>query len=200
MSAGWVAGSVRGRLLTRRRLGVAGAREVAASGGVEAAVLRLSGSPYGRDVHQGLSVEDARRAIGSVCLWHLRVLAGWLPPRGGEAVRVFGARFELVNIADRLAGPGVGPPPYELGALAVAWPRVAMATTADEVRAVLAGSAWGDPGDDGLVRSRDRAGSPLGGLAWRRRAGGGGVVGRGGGAPRRPTPCVRPGSAAGRSR
>jgi len=137
-------------LLTRRRLGAAGAREVAGSGGVEAAIARLTGSPYGRDVRQGSSVEDARRGIGSVCLWHLRVLAGWLPPRGGEVVRVFAARFELVNIADRLAGPGgVWPPPYELGALAVAWPRVAMAGTADEVRAVLAASAWGDPGATG---------------------------------------------------
>jgi len=123
---------------------------VAGSSGVDAAIARLTRSPYGRDVREGSSVEEAQRGIGSVCLWHLRVLAGWLPPRGGEVVRVFAARFELVNIADRLAGLGGGlPPPYELGGLAVAWPRVAMAVTADEVRAVLAASAWGDPGATG---------------------------------------------------
>jgi len=147
VTAGWVAGAVRGRLLTRRRLGLAGARAVAASGGIEAAVGLLAGSPYGRDVHAGLPVADARRGIGSVCLWHLRVLAGWLPPRGGEAVRVFAARFELANIADRLAGlAGPWPPPYELGGLAVAWPRMAVAATAEELRAALGASAWGDPG------------------------------------------------------
>jgi hypothetical protein len=36
--------------------------------------------------------------------------------------------------------------PFELGSLAVAWPRVAQAQTAAEVRAGLAASAWGDPG------------------------------------------------------
>jgi len=148
MTAGWVAGSVRGRLLTRRRLGVGGARAVAASGTSEAAVVLLADSPYGRDVTAGMPADDARRAVGAVCLWHLRVLAGWLPPRGGEVVRVFAARFELANIADRFVTTGGRPPPeaYVLGALAVAWPRVAAASTTQEVRTALAGSAWGDPG------------------------------------------------------
>jgi hypothetical protein len=148
VSAGWVAGSVRARLLTRRRLGRAGARAVAAAGGTDAAVALLADSPYGRDVRAGMPADAARRAVGSVCLWHLRVLAGWLPPHGGEVVRVFAGRFELANIADSLVamtGRQV-PEPYTLGALGVAWPRVAAASTGQEVRAALAGSAWGDPG------------------------------------------------------
>ncbi len=148
MTAGWVAGGVRGRLLTRRRLGAVGARQVAASEGSEAAVALLARSPYGREVREGLSAAEARRGIGRVCLWHLRVLAGWVPARGGALVRVFAARFELVNIADRLAAfaGAPGPAPYPLGSLAVAWPRVAVAVTAEELRAVLSASVWGDPG------------------------------------------------------
>jgi len=143
-----VAGGVRGRLLTRRRLGAAGARRIAASGGTAAAIGLLASSPYGRDLHDGLSSDEARRAVGAVCLWHLRVLAGWLPPSGSELVRVFAAPFELANIADRLAGfaGAAVPPPYPLGGLAVAWPRAATAATAEELRAALAASAWGDPG------------------------------------------------------
>lgn len=146
MSAGWVAGSVRGRLLTRRRLGATGARAVAAAG--SEAVAQLAVSPYGRDVRPEMAMDTARRAIGSVCVWHLRVLAGWLPPRGGAVVRVFAGRFELENIGCRfasLAGETV-PDPYALGALAVVSPRLAVISTAEEVRLALAGSAWGDPG------------------------------------------------------
>lgn len=148
MSAGWVAGSVRGRLLTRRRLGVAGARAVATSGSAEAAIARLADSPYGPRVHSDMSITEARRAIGAVCVWHLRVLAGWLPPRAGDAVRVFAARFELVDLGDRFGTPtGERPPePYALGTLAVAWPRIEGAATAAELRAALGASAWGDPG------------------------------------------------------
>lgn len=148
MSARWVAGGARARLLCRRRVGITGARALAGAGGTEAAVAALADTPYGRAVRAGMSGTDARRAIGAVCLWHLRVLAGWLPPRAGGVVRVFAARFELANIGDRVAaleGDPVGAP-YELGSLSVAWPRVARASTREEVRAALAASAWGNPG------------------------------------------------------
>lgn len=147
MSAGWVAGGVRGRLLCRRRLGMAGARAIATAGSAGEAVAALARSPYGHHVRTDMSTAQARRAIGAVCLWHLRVLAGWLPPRAGEVVRVFAGRFELVNIGDRIAALSgeAPPPPYELGALAVAWPRVAAASTPQGVREALAGSVWGDP-------------------------------------------------------
>ena len=148
MSAGWVAASARGRLLARRRLGTVGAEELAHAGSLAAATARLAASPYGRSVAAGMTLDDAQRAVGAVCLWHLRVLAGWLPPPGDDAVRVFAGRFELVNIADRLARLAGAPvaAPYAMGSLGVAWPRVNAAVTAQEVRAALAGSVWGDPG------------------------------------------------------
>jgi hypothetical protein len=95
-----------------------------------------------------MSIAAARRAIGSVCVWHLRVLTGWLPPHAGDAVRVFAARFEQVNIGDRLALMAGEQPaqPYVLGALAVAGPGVAAASSSEDVRAALRRSAWGDPG------------------------------------------------------
>jgi hypothetical protein len=171
VSAGWVAGSVRGRLLTRRRLGSAGAREVAAAGAADAAVARLAASPYGREVRVGMRPEAARRAVASVCVWHLRVLAGWLPPRSGDVVRVFAARFELANVADRLVavrGHRV-PEPYALGALDTAWSRVAAASTPPQVQAALAASGWGDPGTaelpDALVPLEARWASWLGAAA-----------------------------------
>jgi hypothetical protein len=40
------------------------------------------------------------------------------------------------------------PPPYQLGALATAWPRLAATTTPAGVRTVLATSSWGDPGTE----------------------------------------------------
>ena len=67
----------------------------------------------------------------------------------GDVVRVFGGRFEMANIGDRLvalAGEAVAEP-YALGTLSVAWPRVAVAETTAEVREALTGSVWGDPGE-----------------------------------------------------
>jgi hypothetical protein len=37
--------------------------------------------------------------------------------------------------------------PYQLGSLATAWPRIAVTTSPEELRAVLVASPWGDPGD-----------------------------------------------------
>ncbi len=149
MSAGWTAGSVRGRLLTSRRLGLAAARRVASAGSAPAAVALVAGSAYGRDVRPDMSAAEADRAVAAVCLWHLRVLAGWLPPRAGSVVRVFGAGFELDDLADRLAARADPPAPHPLGALAVTRPATRRATTPDAVRAALAVSAWGDPGTSG---------------------------------------------------
>jgi hypothetical protein len=58
------------------------------------------------------------------------------------------AWFEIANVQDRLAYLAGQPhrPAFELGALATAWPRLAHAGSADAMRAVLAGSRWGDPG------------------------------------------------------
>ena len=153
MSAGWVAGGVRARAMTRRRLGRAGCRALAASPSLAAALTSLAGTPYGRDVAIGASLAEAEQAVGATLLWHLRVLAGWLPRGGAGSMRLLAAGFELANTDDhlrRLAGHenaayGAAAP-YRLGGLATAWPRLAGTGTMAEVRDVLRSSAWGDPG------------------------------------------------------
>ena len=155
MTAGWVAGSVRARALTRRRLGSAGCRTVAAEPSLAAALARLSATPYGHDVHPGQTLAVAEHAVGETLLWHLRVLAGWLPPGGVGALRVLAAGFEIANTDEHLrrlstrgSDPGEVVAPYRLGRLATAWPRLARTTTVPEVAEVLRASAWGDPGED----------------------------------------------------
>jgi hypothetical protein len=148
MSAGWVAGTVRSRSLLTRRIGAAEARRMAAGPELNTALGLLAATSYGRDLRRGSSLADAERAVSSALLWNLRVLAGWQPPAGVTLLRAFAADFEIANTEDHLrylAGSPVAAP-FRLGALATVWPRVAAATTAAGVRAVLTASAWGDPG------------------------------------------------------
>ena len=150
MSAGWVAGSVRARLLTQRRLGPERALEAAASPSLRDALTRLAGTGYLESEQITLSLEEAERAVAATTLLELRVIAGWLPRAGLELMRSLGAWFELANIEDRLAYllGGELRHPFTLGSLAVAWPRVAQAETPGEVRAALAASVWGEPGGE----------------------------------------------------
>jgi hypothetical protein len=144
----WVAGSVRARHLLARRLGRRRARALATSPSLDDGLAVLEGTAYGRRVHAGMSLAEAQRAIVATALWHMRILAGWLPPGGVRTVRALAGWFELANIEDRLryiAGEDV-PAPFELGGLATAWPLLAGAQSPREVRAGLVGSAWGDPG------------------------------------------------------
>jgi hypothetical protein len=93
---------------------------------------------------------SARTSAATATSWQLRVLAGWCPPGASGLVRVFGAPFELTNIMRHLdhLGDDAGHRPGDvpLGSLAVAWPRVAEATTPDQARTALSHSPWGDPG------------------------------------------------------
>ena len=150
MKPGWVAGSVRAQLLARRGLGRSGARAVAAAGSVAAAVAAVAASSYGHDVGPHMGLLDARRGVHAAALWHLRVLAGWLPPGGSERVRVVAGRFEIANVEGHIDEMAGSPPtrPFEMGALATAWPRVAVSRSVAETRAAVASSAWGDPGTD----------------------------------------------------
>ncbi|MGZ4389988.1 MAG: hypothetical protein ACXVZL_11470, partial [Gaiellaceae bacterium] len=80
MSGGWVAGSVRARLLVaERRLGAEGAADVAAAESLQEALVRLGRSPYRREVALEQDLEQAQRAVAQAALLNLRVLAGWLP-------------------------------------------------------------------------------------------------------------------------
>ncbi len=156
MSASWVAAAVRARGLLDRRLGPDRTRELGAESSLDEAVTALADSSYGRYVHRGMALEDAERAVGATVLWHMRILAGWGPALSATSLRLLAGGFEIANIEDlllRFAGAPVAPP-FELGALAMSWSRLAGAGSAGELRQRLAESSWGDPGaeDLGTVR------------------------------------------------
>ena len=146
MTAAWVAGSTRARLLVGRRLGVDNARALAESGSLSNAAAALAGTRFARAAGAVSNLEEAQRAVADCLLLELRLLTGWLPVGAGELVRSLAAWFELVNIEDRLTYllGGELRTPSTLGALGSAWPRVAVAETPAELREALRASAWGD--------------------------------------------------------
>ncbi|MFF7795681.1 V-type ATPase subunit [Streptomyces sp. NPDC007991] len=158
MGAGWVAGVTRARALRTRCLGAEGIREVAASRTLDDALRYLAATPYRHDVTSGATPAEAQRAVSATLLWHLRVLAGWQPAAGADAIRALAAGFEISNTEHHLRAlaadsrqPGaerLRPPAYRLGALAIAWTQLAGTRTPSELRTALAASVWGDPGGD----------------------------------------------------
>ncbi|GAA3248067.1 hypothetical protein [Nonomuraea helvata] len=127
------------------------ARRIAECGSVGEAVALLKDTPYGHDVRRGQSLAEAQWAVLATLLWHLRVLAGWLPREGGQMVRVLARWFELANADElmyRFAG-GEAEPEFTLGSLGTAWPRLRLCGSLPELRAALAASPWGDPGGAG---------------------------------------------------
>lgn len=169
MTAGWVASTTRGRALLGRLVGADGARRLAVSTSWPEARSQFATTLYGKDVAPDADRATARTAAATATSWQLRVLAGWCPPGASGLVRVFGAPFEMTNIMQHVdhvddddAHRVVGSIP--LGSLAVAWPRVALTTTLDQVRTVLSHSPWGDPG--GVDAQTMRCGL---GVSWCRR-------------------------------
>lgn len=147
MIADWVAATVRGRGLAGRRLGKRGARQLAAAPSLVAAVSALAGTPYGREVRIGMDLRTAQHAVYATLLWHLRILAGWARPGGAERVRRLAAGFEIANVVNRFArlNGRSAQPEFTLGALSLAWIRLAGARNPAELRTSLAGSGWHDP-------------------------------------------------------
>lgn len=148
MSGGWVAGNVRARSLLNRRIGVAGAHDLAACPTLGEALRRLAAGPYRRDVDPDQSLEQAQRAVRATLLWHIRVLVGWQPREGAWLVRLLAGWFEVANVSEHaraLAGHDTVEP-YRMGTLAVVWPRLATTTSLAELRTELAASPWRDPG------------------------------------------------------
>ncbi|MGG7569302.1 V-type ATPase subunit [Streptomyces sirii] len=151
MGAGWVAGVTRARAMLSRCLGAEGLREVAAAPTLDDALRYLGTTAYRHGIGPEASLADAQRAVGATLLWHLRVLAGWQPRSGANAVRLLAAGFEIANVEEHLRTVSGVPlprpvPPYRLGTLATAWPRLSRTESPAGLRAVLAGSVWGDPG------------------------------------------------------
>lgn len=150
MNPGWVAGSVRARLLLGRRVGAETARELARSASLEHALQLLAGTPYARTVPLGPGLEQAQRAVATSVALSCRVLAAWLPRDASVGIRAMASWFELANIEDRIAYLAGGElrPPFELGVLSSVWEAAAAAGSLDELRRLLGRSAWGDPGSD----------------------------------------------------
>ncbi|MFF5211100.1 hypothetical protein [Streptosporangium sp. NPDC000396] len=150
MTAAWVAGSTRARALVRRRAGLATARRIAACDSLDEAVAVLADTSYGHDVRRGQSLPEAQWAALATLLWHLRVLAGWLPQEGGQIVRILARWFELANVDElmyRLTGRQ-DEPEFALDSMGTVWPRLRQCTSLAEIRATLTASPWGDPGGD----------------------------------------------------
>ncbi|MFF4546604.1 hypothetical protein [Streptomyces sp. NPDC001435] len=152
MSAGWVAGAVRAKALANRYPGADGAREIAACATLDDALRSLAATPYSRYVRTAVGLPQAQRAVTATLLWHLRVLAGWLPRGGARLLVPLAAGFEIANVASRLLAQDgrrtEAAEPYRLGALETAWRSLERAGTPAELRATLATSPWGDPGGD----------------------------------------------------
>jgi hypothetical protein len=145
MTAAWTAGATRAQLLLGRRIGADQAGAIARAPSLGDGLGTLAGSAYGERVGAGATLPDAQRQVAETLLWHLRILAGWLPSAGAALVRTLAARFELENIDARLAalsGGGREPPPFVLGGLATAWPEIEQARTIEEVGAAVERSAW----------------------------------------------------------
>ena len=108
VTAAWVAGTVRARALARRRLGAVGARELARSAGLPEARSTLARTPYG-DGLGGQELAALQHQASATLLWHLRVLAGWLPRDGAQQLRLLAG-----GLRDRqhrgAPAPAAGPP------------------------------------------------------------------------------------------
>lgn len=167
MTAGWVAACTRGRALLDRTVGLDGARQLAAAPTWTTARATLRETAYGRDLGPAAERAAARRSAAAATVWQFRVLAGWLPPGATGLARLAVAPIEIGNIEGHVARLGGSDDEHavELGPLGVAWPRVSATRSGPELHAVLARSAWGDPGGD------DTVSIALGlRVAWARRA------------------------------
>lgn len=167
MRPGWTGGVTRGRLLLTRAIGSEHAAAIAACTSLDDGIRVVAGSAYGERVQAGLDLGAAQRGVAETLLWHLRILAGWLPAAGAGLMRTLAGWFELANIDARLAAlvsNGREPAPFVLGGLATGWNAIERARTVEEVADAVARSGWGDPG------GRTPAAVTLGlRVAWARR-------------------------------
>ncbi|MGW7792580.1 hypothetical protein ACWGKX_34665, partial [Streptomyces tricolor] len=96
---------MRARALVGRYPGAQGAREIARGPTLDDALRRLAETPYGRYARTAGSLPEGQRAIAATLLWHLRVLAGWLPRGGARLLAPLAAGFEMANVVSLLPAP-----------------------------------------------------------------------------------------------
>lgn len=150
MSAAWVAACVRGRQLVLRAAGGEATREIAGAPSWAAGRAVLAETIYGESLPEDADRAAAKRHAFEVAAWELRVLSGWLPPAAASLARLAAAPIEIANVERHLRGladPGAGDL-IDLGSLGGVSRRLAATGSSEQVRALLARSVWGDPGDD----------------------------------------------------
>jgi hypothetical protein len=132
--------------MAHSRVGAGASRGLAAQPTVDSALSSLQESGYAERLRGAAGLAAAERAVQETVLWQLRVLAGWLPASGTALARAAAGTFEIENImalAHRLTGGAATSEPYQLGALATAWPRLATAGSREELADALSVTAWG---------------------------------------------------------
>ena len=135
MSAKWVAGCTRAKSLLNRRLGPAGARQIASSATLSEALLALAETAYGHDVRTQDNLVQAQHSVWATLLWHLRVTAGWQPRAGAAIVRTLAMGFAIANTESNFG--------FQLGALNTT--DLLAATTSVSTRAALSKRlVWAD--------------------------------------------------------
>jgi len=146
MSAAWVAGAVRGRLMLEHRAGIESVQEVARQETLAAGAGMLAGTRYA-GAAEAATLEEAERALARSLALELRVLAAWLPSEGAGLLRVLAGWFELANIEDRVAYLAGGRlwSPVQLGVLASVWDAASRIEDPGELRRLLRDSPWGEP-------------------------------------------------------
>lgn len=154
MSAGWIAGNVRALGLASEPSDVAAS--VASATNLSGGVAVLGQASWIRDIDAATTVAASQRAVFETLLWRLRVIAGWLPSEGVEMVRSCVVWFEIRNIEDRLAyfAGALAELPYELGRLGIISRALGVTSSGEDIRRLMAASAWGDPGGADAYRIR----------------------------------------------
>jgi hypothetical protein len=150
VNPGWVAGSVRARLLLGHRAGTDRARALARSPTLERALEDLAETAYARYVAPGTRLEAVQHAVAASVAFSCRVVAAWLPREAAVGIRAMGSWFELANLENRIAylADGELRPSFELGVLSSVWHEATAAGSLEELRRQLGRSSWGDPGSD----------------------------------------------------
>lgn len=150
MTAAWVAATVRGKALARRCLGSTAIQNLSSLRGRQAAVEYLASTSYGSGFDSGTDLATAERSISDTACWHLRILAGWAPASGAAFIQPLTLWFEVCNIEELAVSyndpHGHTPPPaYNLGRLAMAWPRVRNSSNLTDLKTALGTTVLGEP-------------------------------------------------------